>query len=140
MMGALSFLDQREILSRERRPAGEGARSRSERPRRVIAALDTGHMVNPAILQSQVETGIVYRLTAAPYGVFTIENGRVQQNNFDDYEMLRMADMPTVETVLVPSGGFWRGVGAATGSRAVQRDFHGDRQAHTFAAAKGSGP
>jgi isoquinoline 1-oxidoreductase beta subunit len=77
--------------------------------RRVVAALDTGHVVNPAILQSQVESGIVYGLTAALYGVITIENGRVQQNNFDDYEMLRMADMPTVETMLVPSGGFWGG-------------------------------
>jgi isoquinoline 1-oxidoreductase subunit beta len=64
---------------------------------------------NPAILQSQVESCIVCGLTAALYGVITIENGRVQQNNFDDYEMLRMADMPTVETMLVPSGGFWGG-------------------------------
>ena len=82
--------------------------------RRVVAALDTGHVVNPAILQSQVESGIVYGLTAALYGVITIENGRVQQDNFDDYEMLRMADMPTVEIVLVPSGGFWGGGGEAS--------------------------
>jgi isoquinoline 1-oxidoreductase subunit beta len=82
--------------------------------RRVVAALDTGHVVNPAILQSQVESGIVYGLTAALYGVITIENGRVQQDNFNDYEMLRMADMPTVETVLVPSGGFWGGGGEAS--------------------------
>ena len=66
--------------------------------RRVVAALDTGHVVNAAILQ--VESGIAYGLTAALYGVITIENGRVQQDNFDDYEMLRKADMPTVETVL----------------------------------------
>jgi isoquinoline 1-oxidoreductase subunit beta len=79
--------------------------------RRVVAALDTGHVVNPAILQSQVESGIVYGLTAALYGAITIDNGRVSQGNFDDYEMLRMADMPTVETVLVPSGGFWGGGG-----------------------------
>ncbi|MBV8132102.1 MAG: xanthine dehydrogenase family protein molybdopterin-binding subunit [Alphaproteobacteria bacterium] len=79
--------------------------------RRVVAALDSGHVVNPAILQSQVESGIVYGLTAALYGAITIENGRVTQGNFDDYEMLRMADMPMVETVLVPSGGFWGGGG-----------------------------
>jgi isoquinoline 1-oxidoreductase subunit beta len=78
---------------------------------RVVAALDTGHVVNPAILTSQVESGIVYGLTAALYGAITIENGRVSQANFDDYEMLRMADMPVVETVLVPSGGFWGGAG-----------------------------
>ena len=78
---------------------------------RVVAAVDTGHVVNPAILASQVESGIVYGLTAALYGAITIENGRVSQGNFDDYEMLRLADMPAVETVLVPSGGFWGGGG-----------------------------
>jgi isoquinoline 1-oxidoreductase beta subunit len=81
------------------------------RVHRVVAALDTGHVVNPAILASQVESGIVYGLTAALYGAITIQNGRVSQGNFDDYEMLRIADMPTVETVLVPSGGFWGGGG-----------------------------
>jgi isoquinoline 1-oxidoreductase beta subunit len=50
-------------------------------------------------------------LTAALYGAITIENGRVQQGNFDDYEMLRLADMPVVDAVLVPSGGFWGGGG-----------------------------
>jgi len=78
---------------------------------RVVAALDSGHVVNPAILASQVESGIVYALTAALYGAITIENGRVSQSNFDDYQMLRMADMPTIETFLVPSGGFWGGAG-----------------------------
>jgi isoquinoline 1-oxidoreductase subunit beta len=78
---------------------------------RVVAAIDTGHVVNPAILQSQVESGIVYGLTAALYGAITIDNGRVSQGNFDDYEMLRMAGMPKIETVLVPSGGFWGGGG-----------------------------
>ena len=81
------------------------------RVHRVVAAIDTGHVVNPAILQSQVESGIVYGLTAALYGTITIENGGVRQANFDDYEMLRLAEMPTVETVLVPSGGFWGGGG-----------------------------
>jgi len=78
---------------------------------RVAAAIDTGHVVNPAILQSQVESAIVYGLTAALYGAITIENGRVSQGNFDNYEMLRLGDMPVVETVLVPSGGFWGGGG-----------------------------
>jgi isoquinoline 1-oxidoreductase subunit beta len=78
---------------------------------RVAAALDTGHVVNPEILRAQIESGIVYGLSAALYGEITIENGRVQQGNFDDYEMLRIAGMPAVETVLVPSGGFWGGGG-----------------------------
>ena len=81
------------------------------RVHRVTAAVDTDHVVNPAILRSQVESAIVYGLTAAFYGSITIENGRVQQGNFDDYEMLRIAGMPSVETVLVPSGGFWGGGG-----------------------------
>ena len=81
------------------------------RVRRVVAAVDTGHVVNPAILRSQVESAIVYGLTAALYGAITIENGRVAQGNFDDYEMLRLAEMPVVETVLMPSGGFWGGGG-----------------------------
>jgi isoquinoline 1-oxidoreductase beta subunit len=78
---------------------------------RVVAAIDTGHVVNPEILRAQTESGIVYGLTAALYGAITIENGRVQQGNFDDYEMLRLADMPVVETVVAPSGGFWGGGG-----------------------------
>jgi isoquinoline 1-oxidoreductase beta subunit len=81
------------------------------RVHRVVAAVDTGHVVNPEILRAQTESAIVYGLTAALYGAITIENGRVQQGNFDDYEMLRLADMPAVETVLVPSGGFWGGGG-----------------------------
>jgi isoquinoline 1-oxidoreductase subunit beta len=78
---------------------------------RVVAALDTGHVVNPEILRAQLESGIVYGMSAALYGTITIENGRVPQGNFDDYEMLRIAEMPAVETVLVPSGGFWGGGG-----------------------------
>jgi isoquinoline 1-oxidoreductase beta subunit len=81
------------------------------RVHRVVAAIDTGHVVNPEILRAQLESGIVYGLTAALYGAITIDNGRVAQSNFDDYEMLRLADMPVVETVVVPSGGFWGGGG-----------------------------
>ena len=81
------------------------------RVHRVVAAVDTGHVVNPAILRAQTESAIVYGLTAALYGLITIENGRVQQSNFDDYEMLRLDGMPVIETVLAPSGGFWGGGG-----------------------------
>src|SRR5262249_43362436 len=78
---------------------------------RVVAAIDTGHVVNPEILRAQTESGIVYGLSAALYGVITIANGRVSQGNFDDYEMLRLADMPVVETVVAPSGGVLGGGG-----------------------------
>ena len=59
----------------------------------------------------QIEGAIVYALTAALYGEITIRDGRVEQSNFHDYEMLRMAQMPTEETVIVPSGVSWGGVG-----------------------------
>jgi isoquinoline 1-oxidoreductase beta subunit len=59
----------------------------------------------------QVQGAIVYALTAALYGEIIIKNGAAEQMNFDSYEMLRLADAPKVESVVVPSGGFWGGVG-----------------------------
>jgi isoquinoline 1-oxidoreductase subunit beta len=78
---------------------------------RVVAAIDPGHVVNPLSVEMQVQGAIVYALTAALYGEITIKDGAAEQSNFDSYEMLRMADAPRVETVIVPSGGFWGGVG-----------------------------
>jgi isoquinoline 1-oxidoreductase beta subunit len=81
------------------------------RVHRVVCAIDSGHVVNPDTIQAQVQGAIVFGLTAALYGEITIKQGRVEQRNFDDYEMLRLADMPKVEVVLVPSGASWGGVG-----------------------------
>jgi isoquinoline 1-oxidoreductase subunit beta len=81
------------------------------RVHRVVAAIDPGHVVNPLSVEMQVEGAIVYALTAALYGEITIQDGAAVQTNFDTYEMLRMAGAPKVETVIVPSGGFWGGVG-----------------------------
>jgi isoquinoline 1-oxidoreductase beta subunit len=81
------------------------------RVHRVVAAIDPGHVVNPLSVEMQVQGAIVYALTAALYGEITIEDGAAVQSNFDTYQMLRMADAPSVETVIVPSGGFWGGVG-----------------------------
>ncbi len=81
------------------------------RMHRITVALDPGTVVNPMSVEMQVESSVVYGLTAALYGEITIRNGRVEQSNFNDYEMLRMARMPKVETVLMPSGGFWSGCG-----------------------------
>jgi isoquinoline 1-oxidoreductase subunit beta len=78
---------------------------------RVVAAIDPGHVVNPLSVEMQVQGAIIYALTAALYGEITIKDGAAEQSNFDSYEMLRMADAPRVETVIVPSGGFWGGVG-----------------------------
>lgn len=83
----------------------------SLRVHRVISALDPGHVVNPLSIEMQVQGAIIYALTAALYGEITIKDGAAEQGNFDDYQMLRIADAPKVETVIVPSGGFWGGVG-----------------------------
>jgi len=81
------------------------------RVRRVVAALDCGYAVNPLSIEMQIEGGVIYALTAALFGEITIKDGGAEQSNFHDYEMLRMADAPKVEAVIVPSGGFWGGVG-----------------------------
>src|SRR5581483_5834487 len=81
------------------------------RVHRVVAAIDAGHVVNPLTVKMQTESAVVYGLTAALYGEITIKEGRVEQSNFGDYPMLRMAEMPQVETVIVPSRGTWGGVG-----------------------------
>jgi isoquinoline 1-oxidoreductase beta subunit len=81
------------------------------RVHRVITAIDCGHVVNPLSVEMQIEGGIVYALTAALYGEITIKNGAAEQANFNDYRMIRMAEAPKVETVIVASGGFWGGVG-----------------------------
>jgi isoquinoline 1-oxidoreductase subunit beta len=81
------------------------------RVRRVISAIDCGTVVNPLTVKAQVEGATVFALTAALYGEITIDHGRVQQSNFHDYPMLRLAHMPEIETLIVPGGGAWSGVG-----------------------------
>ena len=80
----------------------------------MVLALNCGHAVNPQQIAAQVEGSVVYGLTATFYGEITLENGRVQQSNFHDYPMLRLAEMPKVETVIVPTFDFWGGVGEPT--------------------------
>ncbi|MPZ40466.1 MAG: molybdopterin-dependent oxidoreductase [Rhizobiales bacterium] len=81
------------------------------RMHRIVVALDPGTVVNPLTAEMQTESAVVFGLTAALYGEITIKDGRVEQSNFNDYRMLRMAEMPRVETVLMPSGGFFGGCG-----------------------------
>jgi len=81
---------------------------------RIVAATDPGHAVNPQQIAAQVEGSFVYGLSAALFGEITIKDGRVEQQNFDTYPVLKMADMPAVETIVMPSGGFWGGVGEPT--------------------------
>jgi isoquinoline 1-oxidoreductase subunit beta len=82
------------------------------RVERVVAVVDCGHVVNPRTVAMQIESGVIYGLTAALYGEINIRDGRVVEGNFDDYPMLRMAETPTIETHLALSGGSkWGGIG-----------------------------
>ncbi len=81
------------------------------RVHRVVSAIDCGHVVNPLSVEMQMQGAVVYALTAALYGEITIKDGAAEQSNFNDYQMLRMADAPEVVSVMVPSGDFWGGVG-----------------------------
>ena len=81
---------------------------------RIVAATDPGHAVNPQQIEAQVEGSFAYGLSAALFGECTVKDGRIEQQNFNTYPVVQMAHMPAVETVLVPSGGFWGGVGEPT--------------------------
>jgi isoquinoline 1-oxidoreductase beta subunit len=78
---------------------------------RVVVAVDPGYVVNPDSAVAQVQSCVVYGVTAALWGEITVKNGRVEQSNFHDYPMMLIRHMPKVEAVLVPSGGFWGGMG-----------------------------
>ena len=79
---------------------------------RVVACVDCGHLVNPLTVAMQIESAVLYGLTAALFGEITIKQGRVEQGNFDDYPIARMADAPVIETHFVLSGGDkWGGLG-----------------------------
>jgi isoquinoline 1-oxidoreductase subunit beta len=82
--------------------------------RRIVAATDPGYAVNPAQIERQVAGSFVYGLTGLFHGAITVKDGKVEQENFDTYDMMRIADMPKVETIVMPSGGFWGGVGEPT--------------------------
>lgn len=81
---------------------------------RIVAATDPGYAANPAQIERQVAGSFVYGLTALFLGGCTVKDGRIEQENFDSYDMMRMKDMPSVETIIMPSGGFWGGVGEPT--------------------------
>jgi isoquinoline 1-oxidoreductase beta subunit len=81
---------------------------------RIVAATDPGHAVNPQQIEAQVEGSFAYGLSAALYGEITVKDGKVEQENFDSYPVIRIDEMPEVETILMPSGGFWGGVGEPT--------------------------
>lgn len=81
---------------------------------RIVAATDCGTAVNPQQIEAQVEGSFVYGLSAALFGEITFDQGQVQQTNFHTYPSMQIKDMPEVETIVMPSGGFYGGVGEPT--------------------------
>jgi isoquinoline 1-oxidoreductase beta subunit len=81
---------------------------------RMVMGCNCGHVVNPDQVAAQVEGSVAYGLSAALYGEMSVERGRMVELNFDKYQILHLAEMPKVETVLVPTYDFWGGVGEPT--------------------------
>jgi isoquinoline 1-oxidoreductase beta subunit len=79
--------------------------------KRVVVALDSGYVVHPDAVIAQMESGVIWGLSSAMHEEITIKDGRVVQGNFFDYRILSLAETPKIESVLVPTGGFWGGVG-----------------------------
>ncbi len=81
---------------------------------RLVGATNCGHAVNPEQIARQVEGSFVYGLSSLLYGECTVRDGRIEQTNFHDWEVMRLEAMPKVETVVMPDGEFWGGVGEPT--------------------------
>ncbi len=81
---------------------------------RIIAATDPGYAVNPAQIERQIAGSFVYGLSALFMEECTVKDGRIEQTNFNTYDSMRIAQMPKVESIIIPSGGFWGGVGEPT--------------------------
>jgi isoquinoline 1-oxidoreductase beta subunit len=79
--------------------------------RRITSAVDTGIAVNPDTIMAQLQGGLIFGITAALYGEITIERGRVQQSNFNDYRMLRIDQVPNIDVHVIKSGADPGGIG-----------------------------
>src|SRR6202020_574233 len=119
--------------------------------RRVTCAVDTGIAVNPDTVMAQLEGGLIFGLTAALYGEVTIDKGRVQQSNFNDYRMLRIDQAPKIEVHVIKSGEGPGGIGetgVTAGPPALRNAIYADtvvalrrlRIARTLIAGKKSCP
>ena len=106
----------------------------NDQPRvhRVVAAIDCGQVVNPNILEQQIQGGVIYALTNALRGQITIDKGRVVQGNFDDYAPIRMNEAPRGRGLFCAKHGSShrrrRATGSAPGARAVQCNFRRDQE------------
>ena len=112
-------------------PRSPSAGWRASRVKRMICAVDCGIVINPDTIEAQVQSAIVYGLSAALYGEITLKDGRVEQSNFNDYRALRINEMPAIEVHIVknseaPGGMGEPGTSAPSAGR-HQRDFRRDR-------------
>jgi isoquinoline 1-oxidoreductase beta subunit len=78
---------------------------------RIVVAIDSGYVVNPDTCRAQAESNVVFGLGAVLYEENNVKNGRIVESNFHDFPLPTIGEMPKVETVLVPTGGFWGGHG-----------------------------
>ena len=97
----------------------EVSKDGSVRVRRVVCAVDCGTVVNPDTVRAQIESAIIFGITAVLYGAITLKNGRVEQTNFDTYQMLRMNEAPVIEVHIVQSSEPPGGMGEAGTSAIV---------------------
>ena len=81
---------------------------------KIVAGTDTGYAVNPAQIERQIAGSFVYGLSALFMQECTVKDGKIEQENFNTYDSMRIAQMPKVESIIMPSGGFWGGVGEPT--------------------------
>jgi isoquinoline 1-oxidoreductase subunit beta len=81
---------------------------------RIVASTNPGHVVNPQQVEAQIEGSFVYGLSAALYQECTVKDGRIVEANFDTYPVMKIDEMPKVESILIPDGTFWGGVGEPT--------------------------
>jgi isoquinoline 1-oxidoreductase beta subunit len=81
---------------------------------RIVAATDCGHAVNPAQIERQIAGSFVYGLSGLFMQECTVKDGHIEQTNFNTYDSMRIAQMPKVESIVMPSGGFWGGIGEPT--------------------------
>ena len=81
------------------------------RVHRIVCAVDCGQVVNPSIVIAQVEGSVIFGLTAALWGEINLKEGRAQQSNFDTYRLMRISEVPRIDTVILPSTEAVGGIG-----------------------------
>ncbi len=112
--GAFTAVSRLPTASAVSRPWWRRCRSSAKgeiKVHRIVVAIDSGHVVNPDNCRAQAESNVVFGLGSILYQENNVKNGRIVESNFHDFRLPKIDEMPKVETVLVPTGGFWGGHG-----------------------------